>query len=168
MKTLPTFLSLILLHAFTLQGFGSDQTANAVLAEPHKYNNAPVQLDVAFLRPVRWKSPIPEVAFFHAMTYDKKARSFGGEILLAAPESNREALVRRYGVTHEGRRTPDTNLLRATLRNTGEDRKRGIWYLDQTEGALSEAIQEMREKIQELEKGGPVGPGGNRRGGILR
>lgn len=143
-----TALTALLLPAVLL---GSEKTANGILANPAKNENQSVSLDVAFLRPVRWSSPVPDVAFFYAMTYDRRNRSFGGGILLAAPEADRESLIRRYGVTRDGgQRSPaSTTTLRAVLRSTGETGQQGrsLWFLDQTEGEVSEAIKQKRGEL---------------------
>jgi hypothetical protein len=131
--------------AFGIQAHAD--TANEILADPAAHHEKSVRLDVVFLRPVRWTSPVPEVAFFHAITFDKRNQNYGGEILLAAPESARDSLIRRYGVTGD-RRKPTTTSLRAVLRNTGSETKRGLWYIDQTEGTLTEAIAEKHAQIE--------------------
>jgi len=154
-----TILSAVLLPASLM---GSDRTANGILANPAKYEDQNVNLDVAFLRPVRWTSPVPDVAFFYAMTYDKRNRSFGGEILLAAPEATRDTLVRRYGVTRDGgkRKAPSTNQLRAVLRSTGETGQAGrsFYYLDQTDGEISEVLRQKRGELGKRLREDPSGP----------
>ncbi len=124
------------------------RTANGVLAEAKEFINKEVRLDLAFLRPVRWASPVPGVAFFHAMTYDKRNTAPGGEILLAAPEDQSAALAKKYGVTLESRR-PATTSLRATLRSTSTDENRGIYYLDLTDGKFSTALKEKGDEIRQ-------------------
>jgi len=150
MKTYSPLLAVATLVCLAFPEAAFARTANHILANPDQHHEKTVTVDVAYLRPVRWKSPVPEVAFFHAITYDKRAKSPGGAILLAFPESSRESMIRRYGVVRDGNaRVVGTKPLRATLRNMGEGRRRGIWYLDQTEGSLNEALKANHAKIEQ-------------------
>lgn len=138
--------ALCLAVILSLQSLGA-QTANQILANPDKYKGADVNLDVALLRPIRWDSPNKDFAIFHALTYDRRENAPGGEILLVAPESSRDQLVRRYGVTLDGRmRSASTTRLRGTLQSTrGDDG--GLFYIDLTGGAAAELIKDHALKI---------------------
>ncbi len=137
-------------------------TANQILANPDKYKGKEVSLDVALLRPIRWASPVDDFAIFHAMTYDKREKAPGGEILIVVPESSREELVRRYGVAVDGnRRNVSTRSLRGNLQTT-RGGAGGLFYLDLTDGAAAEIITEQAVKIRpRAHSARPGGPGMN-------
>lgn len=154
LSTLVVVLATTTIHA-------NPRTANGVLAEAKQLTDQPVRVDVAFLRPVRWASPVEGLVFFHAMTYDKRNSAPGGEILLAAPEDQSAALAKKYGVTVESRR-PSTTALSATLRSTSNDEDRGVFYLDLSDGKLAAALEERGDEIRQRLIGQRSGAGFNR------
>jgi len=89
-------------------------------------------LDVAFLRPVRWKSPNPEIAFFLAVTKDRTNGHAGGSILVSIPAAEVEKFCRKYGLI-ESKKNTDTlkGVFMSAKVRTGK-RGNGIWVLDTT------------------------------------
>ncbi|MBT8037570.1 MAG: hypothetical protein KJO21_08505 [Verrucomicrobiae bacterium] len=135
---------LILLSTTALFLFGSTgissaadskRTANYILSMPESYEGKTVTLDVAAVRPVKWKSPIPELAFFHATTVDRRSDRFGGVILVAVPKEDSAAFVKKYGLTVENRNDKDT--MKGLLIPSGRHR---AWVVDQS-GILADILK---------------------------
>jgi len=133
-------------------GTPSKKTAKYILSLPSQYEGKEVQLDVAMVKPIHRKIRVSELAFFHAMTYDKANKSPGGEILVAILASDAEKFVKKYGLDREGKKNPDTTLLKGTFmtmpgglgKRGGPDGRCGplgrIWFVDTT-GKAAELIK---------------------------
>jgi len=154
-------LPLVLLAAASplLQASDSKRTAEYILATPTDFEGKQVSLDVAFVKPVHWKSPVPELAFFHAVTLDRRDHKPGGHILIAVPAADAGKIAQRYGLDWEGRNESNTltgTLVAAPGRAAGMHRR--VWLID-TDGKAIELIK--AKKLELLEDGGPgPGPGG--------
>jgi hypothetical protein len=109
---------------------------------------------------VQWKSPLTDVAFFHAATTDRSDRKPGGEIMVAIPSANAEAFAKKYGTDFKGR--TETNTLKGVLTALGGGEGRGprTWIIDATGGLLQKAIADHKFNLPP-EGGKPgAGPGG--------
>src|SRR5438477_9573413 len=71
------------------------ETADFYLTDPQKYKGHDITLHVAAVKPVEFESPIPQVQFFRAMTFDLKNHSPGGEIMIAVPASENTKFVKK-------------------------------------------------------------------------
>lgn len=161
---LPVLLAVIspLLHAGE-----SKRTAEYLLATPSDFEGKEVNLDVSFVQPVHWKSPVPELAFFRAMTIDRQDRKFGGHILVAIAAADAGKFAKKYGMDFEGR--GESNSLRGTFlsapaRAQGRDR---IWIVDTT-GLVADLVKSRNLQIEEDPdnmKGGEGFREGNGQGG---
>ncbi len=163
MKT-PKSLSIAFASALCLAGSvvaaESKHTAEYFLTTPAEFENKEVSLDVAFVKPVRWKSPIPELAFFHAMTVDKIDKKPGGTILVVVPAENAEKFAKKYGMDFDGR--SDADSLKGTL-IASPQRGPKVWLLDTTGEAQALFEKYKAEIIDEGgDMGGRPGPGGRR------
>jgi len=94
-----------LLHASTPQG------ADEYLVAPWDYEGQTISLNVMFVRPARFQSPLADVIFYHAATITAD-RKLGGEILIAVPKTESEHFARFYGMNHHGR---SSRILSGTL-----------------------------------------------------
>ncbi len=156
MKT-PFFLSAVALALFgslaASQAADSKRTAEYLLSSPLSHEGKTVTLDVAMVRPARWKSPFVEVTFFHAMTMDRMDRKPGGEILVAVPTAGAASFAKKYGTDFEGRFESDS--LKGLFMASGPRR---IWVIDTT-GQLEKLMADRKAALPD-EAGGRVGMGG--------
>ncbi|MFZ4776654.1 MAG: hypothetical protein ACOYM3_14880 [Terrimicrobiaceae bacterium] len=161
-------LPLVLLAAAAplLQASDSKRTAEYIMATPTDFEGKEVSLDVAFVKPVHWKSPIPELAFFRAMTIDRQDKKPGGHILVIIPAADAGKFSKKYGMDFEGRN--ESNSLRGTFLAApgGKDGHRRVWMIDTT-GQAAELIKAKKLEINDEGDGdmgeggpGPGGPGG--------
>ncbi|MCK9588062.1 MAG: hypothetical protein WC076_09720 [Terrimicrobiaceae bacterium] len=167
MKTLLC-LPLVLLAAVVplLHASDSKRTAEYILTSPTDFEGKEVTLDVAFVNPVHWKSPNPELAFFHAVTLDRRDHKFGGRILVAIPSGEASKFAKKYGTDFEGRN--ESNSFQGTLITAPGGRMHAkVWILDST-GKVADLIKQHKLAIVEDEGGGaPGGRGpGFRRPGL--
>ncbi len=151
-------LSIALLVAFIPLASASDskRTAEYILATPGDFEGKTVTLDVAFVKPVQWKSPIPELAFFRAMTIDRRDKKAGGHILIAIPASEAGKFSKKYGMDFDGRGESDTlsgSLLTAPGKGADKGRRGQIWFIDTT----GTAVELIKAKKLELNDDGPRG-----------
>jgi len=153
---LPVLLAALppMLHAAD-----SKRTAEYYLITPTDFEGKEVTLDVAFVKPTHWKSPIPELAFFYALTLDRRDNRFGGGILVAIPSGDAEKFAKKYGTDFEGR--SESNTLKGMFMAApgGKDRHGKVWLVDTT-GKVAELIKQRRLTIEEGEDGAGFGPGG--------
>ncbi|MFA7342884.1 MAG: hypothetical protein WC003_01145 [Terrimicrobiaceae bacterium] len=161
MKTLHC-LPLVLLAAAAplLQASDSKRTAEYILTSPADFEGKEVTVDVSFVKPVHWKSPDPELAFFHAMTLDRRDHKPGGGILVVVPSADAAKFAKKYGTDFEGRN--ESNVFQATLLAApGRRMHAKVWLLDST-GKIADLLKENKLAIEEEEGGdGPGrGPGG--------
>jgi hypothetical protein len=160
MKTLHC-LPLVLLAAVAplLHAADSKRTAEYVLTTPADFEGKEVTLDVAFVQPVHWKSPNSELAFFHAMTLDRRDHKFGGKILVVIPSADASKFAKKYGTDFEGRN--ESNSFQGTLiAAPGGPKHRQVWIVDST-GKIAELVKQKQLTIED-EGGGGEGPGGGR------
>ena len=156
MKTLH-YLLLVLLAATApmLHASDSKRTADYILTTPADFEGKVVTVDVSFVAPVHWKSPVPELAFFHAMTLDRRDYKPGGEILVAIPSEDAAHFAKKYGTDFKGRNV--SNSLQATLIAAPSERMHAkVWILDST-GKIADLVKQHELAIED-EKGGG-GPG---------
>jgi len=128
----------------------SRYTANSILSEPSKYEGKAVKLDVTSLRPVRFKSPVPELQFFRAMTFDRWDNKPGGAIIVAVDAAQADEFTKKYGVGRDGR---STTRLEGTLisgRNSKrEGRRASVWIVDTT-GKAAELLENLGDAAPEF------------------
>ena len=158
MKTLHCF-PLVLLAAVAplLHASDSKHTAEYILTTPADFEGKEVTLDVSFVKPVHWKSPVPELAFFHAMTLDRRDYKPGGEILIVILAEDASHFAQRYGTDFKSRNY--SNPLKGTLVTApGGRRHAKVWILDTT-GKIPDLVKQNKLMIEE-EGGGGGGAGG--------
>jgi len=148
----------------------SRYTANAILADAIENEGKEVKLDVVSVRPMRWKSPIPELTFFQAMTYDRWDNKPGGAIIVAVDSAEAERFTDKYGVGRDGRSTDTLKgiLISGPGRDAaagqagekpqrlkakaagprGAQRGGGVWIVDATGGKALDLIKD-REDLSE-------------------
>ena len=142
MKTLH-YLPLVLLAAVAplIHASDSKRTAEYILTTPADFEGKEVTLDVAFVKPVHWKSPVPELAFFHAMTLDLRDYKPGGEILVVIPSEDASRFAQRYGTDFKTRTF--SNVLKGTLVAAPGGRMHKIWILDTT-GKITDLVKQNK------------------------
>lgn len=91
----------------------ASNTVDYYLTTPEQFKNMMVNLDVKGVRPVEFKSPIPDLAFFHMTTWDKQKNRPGGHIMLVAPASLATTIMKKYG--NDMRRGGDIDRMRGIL-----------------------------------------------------
>ena len=153
-------LSLVLLVAVVplVQASESKRTAEYILATPADFEGKEVTLDVSFVKPVHWKSPVPELAFFHAVTLDRRDYRPGGHILVAILAEDAGKFSQKYGLEPKGRNL--SRVLTGTLMaapGRGPELHGRVWLIDTT-GKAADLIK--AKKLEILEGDGPQG-GGN-------
>lgn len=153
-------LPLVLLAAVAplLNASDSKRTAEYILTTPTDFEGKEVTLDVSFVKPVHWKSPAPELAFFHVMTLDRRDHKPGGEMLVAIPSGDSAKFAKKYGTDFEGR-TESNSFQGTLLAAPGGGMQAKVWVLDST-GKLAGLLKENKLRIEEEGGGpGPRGPG---------
>lgn len=156
-------LPLVLLTAFAplLHAAESKHTAEYILANSAQFEGKEVTLDVAFVKPVEWKSPIPTLAFFHAITLDRRDHKRGGPILVVIPAADSGQFAKKYGMDFNGRNTV-TNALKGTFMATpGRPGMGGRRWIIDTTGLVADLIK--ANKLHLPENDGAAG-GGERLG----
>ncbi|MCU0777351.1 MAG: hypothetical protein MUF86_06745 [Akkermansiaceae bacterium] len=155
MKTTSKLTAFILLAA-TAHGYAdSKRTAEFLLVDPKSHVDKEVTLDVSHVKPVHWKSPLSEIAFFHAVTIDRRDGRFGGAILVAVPAGEATKFARKFGMDFDGRNS--TTTLRGTFVLVSGRGPSGLWIIDTT-GKLAELIAEKRAEFPaEAGKPGDMG-----------
>jgi len=139
----------------TLAVASDARTASGILSTPYTYENQPVTLDVAMVRPAHTQSPIPQLAFFHVMTIDRTDRKPAGEILVSVPAEQAEKFAKKYGTDFT---RFESNALKGTLlASPGREGGQGkIWFVDMS-GQAAELIQQKKLTLADDEGG--KGPG---------
>jgi len=164
MHGMNSILTLLLTTILATAGVAladSKRTAVHVLTDPSLYQDKEVTLDVAFVRPVHFVSPFPELAFFHALTVDRTNGKPAGSILVAVPSATATSFAKKYGTDFEGRGEKDT--LRGTLVAAGPKPRGRIWVVD-TSGQLLKLIAERKKSLPEDAATENIQPGGLKRG----
>jgi len=157
MKTfVPLIAVTLLLTGHTSFAAESKRTAEYILANPKAYDNKEVSLDVAFVKPVQWVSPIPSPAFFHAVTIDRHDKKMGGSILVAVDSPDSAKFAKKYGMDFDGRRDRDTLKGKFIQLPRGKNGGREIWAIDTT-GTLLDTVKQAQVTLPA--GGGKVGPG---------
>ena len=139
-----TCLLPVLLAALTpvLHASESKRTADYLLTTPATFEGKEVTLDIAFVKPVHWKSPVPEIAFFHAMTLDRQAHKPGGEMMIVILSEDSVKFAKKYGTNFEGRN--ESNSLKGIFLTAPGGGKRGkVWMLDTT-GKAADLIKQNK------------------------
>jgi len=138
----------------------SKKTADYYLTTPADFAGKSISLDVVFVKPVHFQSPIPDISFFHVVTIDKRERRPGGEILAAVATDQASAFASRYGTNFSDTQSKS---LQGTLLSspTRGPEHRGIWFVDTT-GKLAELISSKKIEFdpEAAAQGGQGGPGG--------
>ena len=160
------FLAVPILLAATVStragNMPSKDTADYYLTNPQAYKGKEITLAVELVKPVRFQSPIPEIQFFHAGTYDERNHAQGGEILVAVPASENTAFVKKYGTQLRG-----GGIGLGKLRNAKATKLTGV--LTEARGmrsispALREKLMQQRTALGENQSAHhmtPVGGGG--------
>ena len=75
----------------------TNYSADYYLTTPDAYEGQMVTLDVMGVRPVNFKSPVPDLAFFFMQTWDRTKNMPGGDIMLVAPAADARAIMKKYG-----------------------------------------------------------------------
>jgi hypothetical protein len=153
------FMAAVLLGTAGLSHADSKRTAEYILSSPTQYEGQSVTVDVAVVQPVRFKSPFPELAFFHAMTVDRSDYKGGGGILVAVAAADAEKFAKKYGTDFEGRQ--DADQLKGILTVSGRHR---VYVIDTT-GQLQKLQEERKQTLpDDAMMDGPKGPMGPRGG----
>lgn len=121
----------------------SKHTSEYIIANSADHEGKDVSLDVSFVKPVSWKSPIPGLAFFHAVTIDKRDQKMGGTILVAVDAAESGSFARKYGMDFEDRRDSDSlrGLFLAAPRLGKTSKGSGsVWFVDTT-GTAADLIK---------------------------
>jgi hypothetical protein len=164
MKTTSKLTALILLASSALGYADSKKTAEFLLVDPKSHVDQEVTLDVTHVKPVHWKSPLAEIAFFHAVTIDRRDGKFGGAILVAVPAEEATKFAKKYGLDFDGRNS--TTTLRGTFALVSGRGASGLWIVD-TSGKLAKLIADKKAEFP-VEAGMPgdmgKGPGVGGRG----
>ncbi|TSA30326.1 MAG: hypothetical protein D4R65_13390 [Verrucomicrobiaceae bacterium] len=166
---LPVLLAALpsMLHASD-----SKRTADYIMTTPTDFEGKEVTLDVSFVKPSHEKSPIPEIAFFHAMTVDKQNRKPGGEIVVVVPSSSASNFAKKFGTDFEYRGESDSLKGIFMAAPGGPDRHGKVWVIDTT-GKVGDLIKQHKLAIMDDKAwdvpghggaGGPEGPGGPHHG----
>lgn len=158
MKPIACLLTVLLASAPTLlHAADSKRTAEYLLTTPSEFEGKEVTLDVSFVKPVHWKSPVPELAFFHALTMDRRDDKPGGEILVVVPSADAAKFAKKYGTDFKGRNSM-TTLRGVLISTTGGRRHMGIWLVDTT-GKVADLVEQNKLAIENGERGGGPGAG---------
>lgn len=148
MKTATIFLVVLFgLSTQLLQSADSKRTAEYILTTPQNFEGKEIELDVAFVKPVRWKSPVSELSFFQAFTIDRKDHKSGGAITVAVPAADAASFAKKYGTDFEGPYDKD-DLTGTLLSSPGRGPKRPVWFVD-TSGLAPELIKKGEFSIED-------------------
>lgn len=162
MKTYQ-YLPLVLLTALSplVHAAESKHTAEYILATPADFEGKEVALDVAFVKPVQWKSPIAELAFFHAMTIDRRDNKPGGHILVVIAAADAGKFAKKYGMDFEGRNSSNSlkGVLLATPGRPAKGGKVGQHWIIDTTGKVADLIKANKLHIEDQDAGVGEGPG---------
>ncbi|MEI6279797.1 MAG: hypothetical protein WCQ16_10530 [Verrucomicrobiae bacterium] len=158
-----TLLLPVLLVALAplLHASDSKRTADYLLITPTAFEGKEVTLDVSFVKPAHWKSPVPELAFFHALTMDRQDRKPGGEILVVVASETAAKFAKKYGTDFEGRN--ESNSLKGIFLSAPGGNHRGKAWLVDTTGKVADLIKQHKLLIED--DGGGLGAGGGGRPG---
>lgn len=153
MKTFLPISAIFLVIGVNCLAADSKRTAEYLLTEPRTHRDKEVTVDVAFVQPVKWASPLTSHGFYHAMTIDRYDKSGGGTILVAIDPNEAASFVRKYGTDFDGKSDRDPLRGKFVL-ISGRHDEAGIWAIDTT-GTLVETL-----KARQIELPRDPGPHG--------
>lgn len=157
MKTLP-YLTLAIITATVplVQAYESKRTAEHILASPADFEGKEVTLDVSFVKPVQWKSPVAELAFFHVMTIDRVDKRPGGHILVAVLATESSKFAKKYGMDFDGK-NKSLSLSGILVATPGKGNRLEVWIVDTT-GKIPGFVKDKKLIIEDAgDVGGPLG-----------
>jgi hypothetical protein len=150
MKLTSTLLALLCSFTTTLAFAEPKHTADAILVNAPQSEGKEVSVDVMFVKPVRWKSPDPDFAFFHAETVDRHDKKIGGSILVVVPATEAVKFAKHYGIESNGRNESDK--LTGILTTSPSKRvKTRTWMIDTTEGKFAETVKAKKLTIDDTD-----------------
>lgn len=151
MKThLIPLVLLGLVVAPQVQAADSKRTAEYILSTPAEFEGKQVTLDVAFVQPTHWKSPIPELAFFHAITVDRRERQHGGSIMVVVDAASAASFAKKYGTDFE--RGESSSLTGVLVSTPPRPKMPGQFWILDTTGKAKELMASGKLEIPQ-EKG---------------
>lgn len=118
----------------------SKYTADYYKGVYDQYEGQEVTLKVVFVKPYSYKSDIPDVRFFHAVTADENKKMPGGDIAIAVPIDAGNDLIRRYGTAPSDEEK--TRFLKGILRADGH----GLWFID-VNGTITKKLDAIRQTV---------------------
>lgn len=131
-QTTYSTLCLLLSGLFILssQAALSKKTADYVILHATELEGKSVTLDVVGVRPMRMLSPIPDVTFFHAITFDDREDRPGGPILVAVPANQGEKFAEKFGSLNPRSKRVE-KMSGILIPSSGSpDRKGKVWMID--------------------------------------
>ena len=149
MKTITYFTVVAMLTAGSFVSAQSKRTADFLRLAPQTHVDKEVTVDVSMVKPVRWKSPLEDVLFFHALTIDRTVDKGGGTILVAVPAADAEKFAKKYGTTFDGRN--DKDKLTGTFLLVSGRGPSGLWLIDTT-GKLAQLIKDKKLQMPDAAK----------------
>ena len=158
MKTIPFIGAVILLFSAVAGLADSKRTADFLRLNPQAHVGKEVTVDVSMVKPVHWKSPVKELAFFHALTIDRSDNRSGGWILVAVAAEDAMKFAKKYGTNFDGRGDKDRltgNFVLVSGRGPS-----GLWLIDTTD-SVAQLIKDKRLVLPD----GARNPGDPGRGG---
>lgn len=154
MKTL-TLLTVTALITLASPGFAdSKRTADYLRIEPTKHVDKEVTVDVLMVHPTHWKSPVAELAFFHATTIDRTDKNVSGTILVAVAADEAADFAKKYGTDYEGKNNRHALTGKFILVN-GKGPS-GLWMIDTTD-KVAGLLKENKLAIPDGDKGANFG-----------
>jgi hypothetical protein len=149
MKTIIPLITVALLAAGSIANAKSKRTADFLRIAPQEHADKEVTVDVSMVKPIHWKSPLEDVAFFHALTIDRTEDKGGGTILVAVPTADAEKFAKKYGMNFDGRN--DKDKLTGTFLLVSGKGQSGLWVIDTT-GKLAQLIKDKKLMMPDAAK----------------
>lgn len=141
MKAITKLTMTFLIAACTSGYADTNRTADFLRINPQNHLDKEVTVDVSMVKPVHWKSPLPDVAFFHALTIDRTEDKAGGSILVAVDAAEAGKFAKKYGTNFEGRN--DKDKLTGSFILVSGNGASGLWIIDTT-GRIAQLIKEKK------------------------
>lgn len=124
-------------------------TADYYRGQSDAFDGKEITVKVTHVKPFRFKSNIETLRFYHAFTYDDRAKVPGGVIVVAIPAGTEAAFLRKYGTAPEnsgkGRKAridSSTERLTGILRADGKR----LFFIDHA-GQSSDIIDARRQEL---------------------
>lgn len=149
MKAITKLTFAFLMATCTLGHAQSNRTADFLRINPASHVDKDVTVDVSMVKPVHWKSPLPDVAFFQALTIDRTEDKSGGSILVAIAASEAEKFAKKYGTNFEGRNDKDKLTGKFVL--VSGNGPSGLWIIDTT-GKITQLIKDKKLMLPDAAK----------------